>query len=153
MGQWMYRSKFSWPRHCWRWVVSFTLLPLYLPRKSPLYSLNRRLGGPQKRSGLHGKVKILEPNKTRTLDQAITYWHRPRGVSCRISTCRFEILFLLFVVHKHWSDRLCGLVVRVLGYRSGGPGSIPGSTKKKEWAWNGVHSASWVQLRSYLIEK
>jgi hypothetical protein len=28
-------------------------------------------------------------------------------------------------------DRLCGLVVGVLGYRSGGPGSIPGTTKKK----------------------
>jgi hypothetical protein len=28
-------------------------------------------------------------------------------------------------------DRLCGLVVRVLGYRSGGPGSILGTTKKK----------------------
>jgi hypothetical protein len=27
--------------------------------------------------------------------------------------------------------RLCGLVVRVLGYRSGGPGSIPGTTRKK----------------------
>jgi hypothetical protein len=33
-----------------------------------------------------------------------------------------------------WSlmvDRLCGLVVRVLSYRSGGPGSIIGTTKKK----------------------
>jgi hypothetical protein len=39
-------------------------------------------------------------------------------------------------------DRLCGLVVRVLGYRSGGPGSIPSTTKKKSWVWNGVHSAS-----------
>jgi hypothetical protein len=29
------------------------------------------------------------------------------------------------------SDCLCGLVVRVLGYRSGGPGSIPGTTRKK----------------------
>jgi hypothetical protein len=28
-------------------------------------------------------------------------------------------------------DRLCGLVVRVLGYRSGVPGSIPGTTTKK----------------------
>jgi hypothetical protein len=27
------------------------------------------------------------------------------------------------------TDRLCGLVVRVLGYRSGGPGSIPGTTR------------------------
>jgi hypothetical protein len=29
-------------------------------------------------------------------------------------------------------DRLCGLVVRVLGYRSGVPGSIPGTTRKKK---------------------
>jgi hypothetical protein len=28
-------------------------------------------------------------------------------------------------------DRLCGLVVRVLGYRYGGPSSIPGTTRKK----------------------
>jgi hypothetical protein len=28
-------------------------------------------------------------------------------------------------------DRLCGLVVRVLGYRSGGRGSVPGTTRKK----------------------
>jgi hypothetical protein len=28
-------------------------------------------------------------------------------------------------------DHLCGLVIRVLGYRSGGPGSIPGTTRKK----------------------
>jgi hypothetical protein len=28
-------------------------------------------------------------------------------------------------------DHLCGLVVRVFGYRSGGPGSIPGITRKK----------------------
>jgi hypothetical protein len=27
-------------------------------------------------------------------------------------------------------DRLCGLVGRVFGYRSGGPGSIPGTTRK-----------------------
>jgi hypothetical protein len=29
-------------------------------------------------------------------------------------------------------DRLCGLVLRVLGYRSGGPGSIPGTTRKEK---------------------
>jgi hypothetical protein len=29
-------------------------------------------------------------------------------------------------------DSLCGLVVRVLGYRSGGPGSIPGTTRFSE---------------------
>jgi hypothetical protein len=29
-------------------------------------------------------------------------------------------------------DHFCGLVVRVLGYRSGGPGLILGTTKKKK---------------------
>jgi hypothetical protein len=29
-------------------------------------------------------------------------------------------------------DRLCGLVVRVLGYTFGGPGSIPGTTRFSE---------------------
>jgi hypothetical protein len=28
-------------------------------------------------------------------------------------------------------DRLCGLVIRVLGCRSGGPGSIPDTTRRK----------------------
>jgi hypothetical protein len=31
----------------------------------------------------------------------------------------------------HFDLSLCGLVVRVLGYRSGGPYSIPGTTRKK----------------------
>jgi hypothetical protein len=51
-------------------------------------------------------------------------------------------------------DRLCGLVVRVLGYRSGGPGLIPGTTRKKS---NGSGTGSTqpreYKLRSYLIEK
>jgi hypothetical protein len=29
-------------------------------------------------------------------------------------------------------DRLCGLVVRILGYRYGGPGSIPDTTRFSE---------------------
>jgi hypothetical protein len=33
-------------------------------------------------------------------------------------------------------------------------GSIPGASRfsEKQWVWNGVHSASWGQLRSYLEE-
>jgi hypothetical protein len=58
--------------------------------------------------------------------------------------------FLFFYLMKHninmhikQIDRLCGLVVRVLGYRSGGPGSIPGTTRKiSSGVWNGVHTAS-----------
>jgi hypothetical protein len=40
-----------------------------------------------------------------------------------------EIIIIIIIIMKH--DRLCGLVVRVLGYRSRGPGSIPGTTRKK----------------------
>jgi hypothetical protein len=40
-----------------------------------------------------------------------------------------EDISFLIVIIKY--DRLCGLVVRVLGYRSGGPGSIPCTTRKK----------------------
>jgi hypothetical protein len=36
-----------------------------------------------------------------------------------------------FCLQGYYDDRLCGLVVRVHGYRSGGPGSIPGTTRKK----------------------
>jgi hypothetical protein len=58
-----------------------------------------------------------------------------------------------FTPHKHYYfyvsgthfDHLCGLVVRVLGYRSGGPGSIPGTTKKKS---NGSGTGS-TQPREY----
>jgi hypothetical protein len=38
-------------------------------------------------------------------------------------------LFLVYYID--YFDCLCSLMVRVLGYRSGGPGSIPGTTRKK----------------------
>jgi hypothetical protein len=43
-------------------------------------------------------------------------------------------------------DRLCGLVVRVLGFRSGGPGSIPATTRKKKSSGSGTGS---TQPREY----
>jgi hypothetical protein len=53
------------------------------------------------------------------------------------------IIIIIIIIRIYYNDCLCGLVVRVLGYRSGGPGSIPGTTRKKKYCvWNGVHSAS-----------
>jgi hypothetical protein len=61
-------------------------------------------------------------------------------VTFYISTCRPSWTLIensvnirnirLFIYICLYMDRLCGLVVRVLGYRSGGPGSIPSTTKK-----------------------
>jgi hypothetical protein len=67
-------------------------------------------------------------------------------------------IYICYVEERRPVDRrvsLCGLLVRVPGYRSRGPGSIPCDTRfsEKLWVWNGVHSASWVQQRSYLKEK
>jgi hypothetical protein len=50
-----------------RWVVSFTIRPLYPQGKTPWYPLDRRLGGHQSRSGRGGEERnsqllpVLEP--------------------------------------------------------------------------------------------
>jgi hypothetical protein len=41
------------------------------------------------------------------------------------SSSSFVMVLVVVVV------RFCGIMVRGLGYRSGGPGSIPGTTRKK----------------------
>jgi hypothetical protein len=38
----------------------------------------------------------------------------------------------LFNLYSNIEDRLCGLVARVPGYRSRGPGSVPGATRFSE---------------------
>jgi hypothetical protein len=43
----------------------------------------------------------------------------------------FTAIFRINMKLHLMMDRLCGLVVTVLGYRFGGPGSIPGTTIKK----------------------
>jgi hypothetical protein len=51
--------------------------------------------------------------------------------------------FVFYEQSWQFLDRLCGLVARIPGYRSRGPGSIPEATgfSEKQWLWNGVHSA------------
>jgi hypothetical protein len=45
----------------WRWVVSFTLRPLYPRGKGPMFSLCGRLAGHQSRYGRYGKENIFLP--------------------------------------------------------------------------------------------
>jgi hypothetical protein len=51
MGEWRYSSTILDLGTRWRWVVSFMPRPLYPRRKSSGYPMDRRLGGPQSRSG------------------------------------------------------------------------------------------------------
>jgi hypothetical protein len=53
------------------------------------------------------------------------YWAKLHIVSRR------GVNMLIFTSFYLESGRLCDLVVRVLGYRSVGPGSIPGTTRKE----------------------
>jgi hypothetical protein len=64
-------------------------------------------------------------------------------LNVREATVATKHRYLCTVVHI-LTAMLCGLAVRVPGYRSRGPGSIPGLTKfsENQWVWNGVHSAS-----------
>jgi hypothetical protein len=52
-------------------------------------------------------------------------------------------------------DRLCDLVSEFLAIDPKVPVLIPGASRfyEKQRVWNGVHSASWGQLRSYLKGK
>jgi hypothetical protein len=47
---------------------------------------------------------------------------------------------------------VCGLVVRVLGYRSGDAGSIPGTTRKKS-SGSGTGSLSLVSTTEQLLDR
>jgi hypothetical protein len=71
---------------------------------------------------------------------------RPNNNNSSSSTSSSNIVFL---------GRLCGLMVRVPGYRCRGPGSIPSTTRfSRKWlVWNRVHSASWVQFEELLASK
>jgi hypothetical protein len=51
----------------WRWVVSFTPLPLYPRVKNPRYPLLRRLGGPRADLEAVGVEKNFTPAGNRTL--------------------------------------------------------------------------------------
>jgi hypothetical protein len=62
----------------WRWVVSLTPQPLYPQGKNPWYTLDRRLGGSQSRSGCRGEGKIPSPrqgpNPRTPIVQPVAQW-------------------------------------------------------------------------------
>jgi hypothetical protein len=102
MGEWSYDSTIPDFGNRWRWVVSFTTLQLYRRGNSSPYPLDRRLGGPQSRSGRCGEEKdlatagnrtpILQPVAYRYSDWAIprTIWHKHLRAGYRIIETNIE---------------------------------------------------------------
>jgi hypothetical protein len=66
MWEWRYSSTILDLCTRWMWVVSFKPLPLYPQAKSTRYTLDRRLGGPQYRSGRRGEKKNFDTTGMRT---------------------------------------------------------------------------------------
>jgi hypothetical protein len=66
MGDWRYSFIILNLGTRWRWVVSFTLRPLYSQGNSPRYPLYERLDGALSSSGCYGKKKTLVPAGNRT---------------------------------------------------------------------------------------
>jgi hypothetical protein len=61
VGEWRFSSTSLDLGIGWWLVVSFTPLPLYSRGKSPRYTQDGRLGGPQGRSGRCGKENNIAP--------------------------------------------------------------------------------------------
>jgi hypothetical protein len=95
----------------------------------------------------NGRLRRHLPNDLPKIERALEYIPSPLWaerffvptwvyeyflLKARIDRVCFKTRHLYSVQLIRIMDRLCGLVVRVLGYRSGGPGSIPGTTRKKK---------------------
>jgi hypothetical protein len=53
-------------------------------------------------------------------------------ILCSVNNIQNTLFLFIFVFLNEIKDRLCGLVVRVPGYRSRGPGSDSGSARFSE---------------------
>jgi hypothetical protein len=113
----------------WRWVISFMPWPLYPQGKSPCFPLDRRLCGPQSRSGHSGEEKNsqalpgLEPliiqihfnvillSMPRPLKWSLSmrFLKQIFGYTtcCHISFFWFNHPKILDEVHQLWSSFLC----------------------------------------------
>jgi hypothetical protein len=74
-------------------------------------------------------------------------------VELTLRECLERTNYLLSIHYILSIDRLCGLVVRVLGCRSGGPGSIPGTTRKKKGVGLERGSPSLVRTTEELLDR
>jgi hypothetical protein len=126
-----------------RWVVSFTprllypLVPNVLEARlapEPIWTIWRNKDSFPYRDLQIGSPSRLAHSPSPQKHMIINFvsrWYNwcqnaePRGSNVQNNFAhRFVRVWIIY-------DRLCGIVVRVLGYWSGGPDSIPGTTRKK----------------------
>jgi hypothetical protein len=108
--------------------------------------------------GKGGVCDVLSGNNSSRI--GVTHLHSKQSVLGNSPTeDTFQMFWKCQIYHVHYGniamniDRLCGLVVRVLGYRSGGPGSIPGTTRKKNLVGPERRPLSLVSTIGELLER
>jgi hypothetical protein len=93
----------------WRWVVSYTPWPLYPQGKSPWYPFDRRLGGPQSRSGRSGEEKNYQPPPESNPRTPIV-----QPVAQRYTDWTIILMFTILTIscdqYKSWSSSLCSIL-------------------------------------------
>jgi hypothetical protein len=82
----------------WRRVLSFTPRPLCPQGKIPRYPLDRRLGGPQSRSGWLWEKKILDPSRTRNSDRSVVQPIAIRYTDC--ATAAHSLITETFIAYS-----------------------------------------------------
>jgi hypothetical protein len=94
--------------------------------KTPEYRNYRSPAQMQCKGAISTNLRALWRHSTNSYDMK---WRLSRSV-VRVNEIP-ELMVGYKTSERLITDRLCGLVARVLGYRSGSPGSIPGTTSKK----------------------
>jgi hypothetical protein len=79
--------------------------------------------------------------------------NKAKNALFRIDCCYVNNFEILFAEHLFYHDRLCGLVVRVSGFRSRGLGSIPGATRFLRSSGSGTGSTQLVSTIEKLLKK
>jgi hypothetical protein len=91
---WSYNSDIIDLSNGWSWVISFTPRPLYVRWKGPRYSLDKRLGAPQSRTGRCGVEKNYVPVSGIDLRQSSLYPVAIRTELPQLTVCRTKVIDL-----------------------------------------------------------
>jgi hypothetical protein len=90
----------------WRWAVSSTLLPLYPCGEIPRCPLDRRLGGPQRRSARRGEEDLFDPTETRTPIPRSSKPVASRSTDCATPAPSYDRTF--YINNRQWHTRAQG---------------------------------------------